>query len=59
MAETILIIGAGASGLVTAKILLEADPSRTVIIVEKDACIGGTFVNKRYVSFRFVSFRWV
>ena len=54
-----LIIGAGASGIVTAKILLEADPSREILIVEKNDYIGGTFVNKRYSDSRMVSSKFL
>ena len=55
----VLCIGAGPSGLVTAKILLEADPTHEVIIVEKDATLGGTFHNKSYEDGRLVSSKYL
>mmetsp|Transcript_54048 Transcript_54048/g.126245 ORF Transcript_54048/g.126245 Transcript_54048/m.126245 type:complete len:573 (-) Transcript_54048:208-1926(-) len=49
----VLVIGAGASGLVTAKTLLEA--GHDVSIVEASCQIGGTFENKAYKDARMVS----
>lgn len=49
----VLVIGAGASGLVTAKYLLER--GHVVTIVESSNSIGGTFKNKRYKDGRMVS----
>lgn len=49
----ILVIGAGASGLVTAKVLLER--GHDVCIVEAGAALGGTFENKSYQDARMVS----
>lgn len=48
-----LVIGAGASGLVTAKYLRER--GYDVTIVESSNSIGGTFENKRYKDGRMVS----
>ena len=50
-----LVIGCGASGLATAKILLEADPSRDVVIVDQGCELGGTYVNKSYEDAHLVS----
>lgn len=53
----ILIIGAGASGLVTAKTAREA--GHEVSIVEASSAIGGTFENKRYKDGRMVSSKYL
>jgi len=51
------VIGAGASGLVTAKTLRER--SHEVEIVEAGATIGGTFENKAYQGARMVSSKYL
>lgn len=53
----ILVIGAGASGLVTAKTLREA--GHEVRIVEASSTIGGTFENKAYKDARMVSSKYL
>lgn len=53
----ILVIGAGASGLVTAKTAREA--GHEVSIVEAGSAIGGTFVNKTYKDARMVSSKYL
>eukprot|EP00435_Cladocopium_sp_Y103_P065350 s1261_g27.t1 len=53
----ILVIGAGASGLVTAKTAREA--GHEVRIVEAGSAIGGTFVNKTYKDARMVSSKYL
>ena len=55
--RTVLVIGAGSSGLVAAKYLVEA--GYEVTIVEKDACIGGTFVSKAYDEGGLVSSKYL
>ena len=51
-----LVIGAGPSGLVAAKYLLEStNPVYLVTIVEASAAIGGSFRNKVYDNCRLVS----
>jgi len=49
----VLILGAGASGLVTAKVL--AERGHQVSIVDASARLGGTFENKAYKEARMVS----
>jgi len=53
----ILVIGAGASGLVTAKTLMEA--GHDVSIVEASSQVGGTFENKAYQDARMVSSKYL
>eukprot|EP00913_Durusdinium_trenchii_P004241 g3932.t1 len=53
----ILVIGAGASGLVTAKTAKEA--GHEVSIVEANSAIGGTFENKAYKDARMVSSKYL
>jgi len=53
----ILVIGAGASGLVTAKTLRER--GHCVSIVEAGRSVGGTFENKRYKNGRMVSSKYL
>jgi cation diffusion facilitator CzcD-associated flavoprotein CzcO len=50
-----LVIGGGASGLATAKVLLEADAANEVVIVEAGGRLGGTYSNKSYENARLVS----
>lgn len=57
-----LVIGAGPSGLVSAKYLLEsADPRYEVTILEQQngSAIGGAFVNKVYDGTRLVSSKYL
>lgn len=53
----VLVIGAGASGLVTAKTLKER--GHDVSIIEASNIIGGTFENKRYKNARMVSSKYL
>ena len=55
-----LVIGAGPSGIVTAKYLLQERPGEyDVTIVESSTTIGGTFVNKVYESSKLVSSKYI
>jgi len=55
-----MIIGAGPSGLVAAKYLLESkNPTYDVTIVESSDSIGGSFVNKVYDNCRLVSSKYL
>jgi len=55
-----LVIGAGPSGLVTAKYLLSStSPRYEVTILEASGAIGGTFVNKVYDNARLVSSKFI
>ena len=55
-----LVIGAGPSGLVTAKYLLSStNPRYEVTILEASGAIGGTFVNKVYDNARLVSSKFI
>jgi dimethylaniline monooxygenase (N-oxide forming) len=55
-----LVIGAGPSGLVTAKYLLSStNPRYEVTILEASDAIGGTFVNKVYDHARLVSSKYI
>ena len=56
-----LVIGAGPSGLVTAKYLLSELPQNLseVIVLEASQRIGGTFVNKVYHNTRLVSSKYL
>lgn len=55
-----LVIGAGPSGLVTAKYLLSStNPRYEVTILEASDAIGGTFVNKVYDNARLVSSKFI
>ena len=55
-----LVIGAGPSGLVTAKYLRESkDPSYDVTVVESSNRLGGSFVNKTYDNCRLVSSKYL
>lgn len=55
-----LVIGAGPSGLVTAKYLLQSnDPSYNVTVLEQSNNIGGSFVNKVYDDCRLVSSKYL
>ena len=56
-ASKVLCIGAGASGLVTAKFLKEA--GHHAVIVDGGKEIGGTFENKRYEGARMVSSKYL
>lgn len=53
----VLVIGAGASGLVTAKTLRER--GHEVSVVESGRAIGGTFENKAYKDARMVSSKYL
>mmetsp|Transcript_102074 Transcript_102074/g.284161 ORF Transcript_102074/g.284161 Transcript_102074/m.284161 type:complete len:579 (+) Transcript_102074:132-1868(+) len=53
----VLVIGAGASGLVTAKTLRER--GHEVGVVEAGSAIGGTFENKAYKDARMVSSKYL
>lgn len=57
MCERVCVIGAGPSGLVALKTLLEN--SYECVCLEKDDTIGGTFVNKAYDSGRLVSSKYI
>jgi dimethylaniline monooxygenase (N-oxide forming) len=55
-----LVVGAGPSGLVAAKYLLESeDPLYNVTVLEQSHSIGGTFVNKVYDGCRLVSSKYL
>jgi len=55
-----LVIGAGPSGLVAAKYLLEStEPEYHVTIVESSTNIGGSFTNKVYDDCRLVSSKYL
>ena len=55
-----LVIGAGPSGLVAAKYLLEStSPKYHVTILEASTHLGGTFVNKVYDNARLVSSKYI
>ncbi|CAJ1951922.1 unnamed protein product [Cylindrotheca closterium] len=55
-----LVIGAGPSGLVTAKYLLaDVNNTTTVVVLEASHQIGGTFVNKVYDNTRLVSSKYL
>ena len=57
---TALVIGSGASGLVTAKYLLEStEPTYQVTVVEEMRSIGGSFANKAYDNCRLVSSKYL
>jgi dimethylaniline monooxygenase (N-oxide forming) len=53
----VLVVGAGASGLVTAKVLRER--GHGVVCVEAGSGVGGTFENKRYANSRMVSSKYL
>ena len=55
--QKVLVIGAGASGLVTAKVLVEQ--GFEVVVVEQSDRLGGTFENKRYADSQMVSSKYL
>eukprot|EP00656_Telonema_subtile_P009505 TRINITY_DN14469_c0_g1_i1.p1 TRINITY_DN14469_c0_g1~~TRINITY_DN14469_c0_g1_i1.p1 ORF type:complete len:620 (+),score=70.24 TRINITY_DN14469_c0_g1_i1:102-1961(+) len=55
--RTVLVIGAGSSGLVTTKTLLQQ--GFEVICVDAGPALGGTFENKRYRDSRMVSSKYL
>lgn len=57
--QKVLIIGAGPSGLVTAKYFLREETNYEVTLVESMTEIGGTFVNKVYDGTRLVSSQYI
>jgi dimethylaniline monooxygenase (N-oxide forming) len=62
MRPRFLVIGAGPSGLVAAKVLLEHEfrnEKVDVVIVEEGSKIGGTFVNKTYEGSCLVSSKYI
>ena len=57
--QRVLVIGAGPSGLVAAKYLLESEFGLKVVVYEQGSTIGGTFSNKTYDDTTLVSSKYI